>query len=159
MRASSEDHQAQLTFKKIKHDLPFPSLPPQKYGLYRYSLCLRQFMRLSHTSPSQLHPNSFFLFPRFPHLLPPDGAGAMQRGAAEGIRLRWCGWADGRRKLSGGKWWWWGNFALINSPPPQQGSGFSRTNTCNQAVFVGTCSWGPALSTGLSHQSKNSARD
>lgn len=44
-------------------------------------------------------------------------------------------------------------------PPPQRGSGFSRTNNCDQAEFVGTCPWGLALSKGLSHQSKNSARD
>lgn len=48
---------------------------------------------------------------------------------------------------------------LHSSIPPQQGSGFSRTNTCDQAEFVGTCPWGLALSKGLSHQSKNSARD
>lgn len=48
---------------------------------------------------------------------------------------------------------------LHSSIPPQRGSGFSRTNTCDQAEFVGTCPWGLALSKGLSHQSKNSARD
>lgn len=48
-------------------------------------------------------------------------------------------------------------------PPPssQRESGFffSRTNTCDQAEFVGTCPWGLALPKGLGHQSKNSARD
>lgn len=57
--ASAKGHQAQFTFKKIKHDLPFPSLPPQKYGLYCYSMCLRQVTRLSRIPRSELHPNSF----------------------------------------------------------------------------------------------------
>lgn len=47
----------------------------------------------------------------------------------------------------------------IHQSLPQRGSGFSRTNTCDQAEFVGTCPWGLALSKGLRHQSKNSARD
>lgn len=116
MRASSEDHQA-LTFKKIKHDLPFPSLPPQKYGLYRYSLCLRQVTRLSHTARSQLHPNSFFISQVSTSAPLPMGQG---RCNAE---LRRASGSDGAGGLTddaalgreAG-----GNFALINPPPARK---------------------------------------
>lgn len=42
--------------------------------------------------------------------------------------------------------------------PPAARKGFSSTNTCYQAVFAVTRPWGPALSTGLSHQGVYSAK-
>jgi len=149
VRAFSEDHQAQLTFKKIKHDLPFPSLPPQKYR------ALPLFLVFEASSEAQPHlsltasPKFLFFvfyFPGFHVRSLPPGQG---RRSVEGTRL---GWADGRRSSREGSGAGGEDFAFIIPPFPQRESGFSGTNTCDQAVFAGTRPWWPALSTGLSHQ-------
>lgn len=140
MRASSEDHRAQLAFTKIKHNLPFPSLPPQKYGLSHYSLQSRQVRRLSHTSSSKLHPNSFLFFPRFPAPSLP-GSHGWGRDGAGGLM------DDTALEREGGELIW---------EPPQARKWLFSANTCYQAVSAATRPWGLALSTGLSHQSVNS---
>lgn len=126
VRASAEHHRARFASKKINQHLPFPPRPPQKYGLYHYSLCLRQVPRLSRIRIP-------CYFPVFHVRSLPDGLGAMQHG--EGIRL-------GREAR--------GNLGLT----PQRGSGFSRTNTCDQAAFVGPCPLGTSLVQQGCHRSK-----
>lgn len=136
MRASSEDHQAQLTFTKIKHNLPFPSLPPQKYGLYHYSLQSRQVQRLSHTSSSKLHPNSF-LFPRFPA---PSLAG---RGDSHGSGRDGAGGLtdDAALEREGGD---------LTLNPPSEEAAFQRKHVLPGSV----CSNSP-LGTSLVHRAKS----